>query len=292
MVGAFFQESPSYLSMSFRNLKHLFKRRSQEPAKAPALAIPALEPQSIRFTGTYPTWEAATHDATGYDSALILEKTRDALLKVKSGEAAYERDSVLFDKIQHSFPVLAGLLRAAEAHDGRLCVIDFGGALGSSYFQCRGFLQVLRQLEWLVVEQPAHVACGQQNFASEQLHFHATVEDCMAHRRPNALLLSSVLQYMPAPYELLRSLLRHRISHLIIDRTAFLHSDRERLTVQHVPSAIYTASYPAWFFSETKFQAAITSAGYQLVADFSGSDDISPEGEKAYFKGFIYALCG
>ena len=231
-------------------------------------------------------------DATGYDSAVILEKTRIALLKVKSGEAAYERDSVLFDKIQHSFPVLAGLLSAAQARDGRLCVVDFGGALGSSYFQCRGFLQVIRQLEWLVVEQPAHVTCGQENFTSEQLRFHPTVEDCLIVHQPNALLLSSVLQYVPDPYTLLESLLRHRIHHVIIDRTAFLHSDHERLTVQRVPNAIYPASYPAWFFSESQFQAAIISAGYQMVADFPGSDDISPEGENAYFKGFIYEWRG
>ncbi|MEI7821084.1 MAG: methyltransferase, TIGR04325 family [Verrucomicrobiota bacterium] len=278
--------------MSFRNLKRLFSRGRQEQSPQPPSAAPAPESQAIRYTGAYGNWAEASKDATGYDSALILEKTRAALLKVKRGEAAYERDSVLFDKIQHSFPVLAGLLRAAAADDLRLCVVDFGGALGSSYFQCRGFLQVLRQIEWLVVEQPAHVACGKEHFASEQLYFHPTVEDCMAKHRPNVILLSGVLQYVAEPYTLLADLLRHRIGHVIIDRTAFLQSDRERLTVQQVPSAIYTASYPAWFFSETQFHAAITSAGYELIADFPGSDDISPEGEKAYFKGFIYALRG
>jgi putative methyltransferase (TIGR04325 family) len=276
--------------MSFRNLIRFFSRGRREQAPLPLPAPSAPEPQCVRYTGTYDSWAAASIDAVGYDSALILEKTRDALLKVKRGEAAYERDSVLFDKIQHSFPLLAGLLRAAAADDRRLCVLDFGGALGSSYFQCRGFLKVLRQIEWHVVEQPAHIACGKEHFASEQLHFHSTVEDCMANHRPNVLLLSSVLQYVPEPYALLADLLRHRIGHLIIDRTAFLQSDRDRLTVQHVPSAIYQASYPAWFFSETRFHAVISSAGYELVADFQGSDDYSPDGDKGYFKGFIYAL--
>lgn len=278
--------------MSFRDLKRLFRRSRPEQSPQPSPAVPAPDSQAIRFTGSFDSWASASKEATGYDSALILDKTRDALLKVKRGEAAYERDSVLFDKIQHSFPVLAGLLRAASADDHRLCVLDFGGALGSSYFQCRSFLQVLRQIEWLVVEQPAHVTCGKEHFESEQLHFHPTVEACMASHQPNVLLLSSVLQYVPSPYTLLADLLRHRISHVIIDRTAFLQSDRERLTVQQVPSAIYTASYPAWFFSETRFHSAITSAGYELIADFPGSDDISPEGEKAYFKGFIFALRG
>jgi putative methyltransferase (TIGR04325 family) len=85
--------------------------------------------------------------------------------------------------------------------------------------------------------------------------------------------------------------LSHRISHVIIDRTAFLANDRERLTVQHVPDSIYPASYPAWFFSETKFTAAIESAGYSLTADFPSTvDDYSPEGGKGYYKGFIYEI--
>ena len=247
--------------------------------------------QSIVFDGDYGSWDGATRSSTGYDAGVILEKTCAALLKVKNGEAVYERDSVLFDKIQHSFPVLAGLLRAAQVHDGRLCVVDFGGALGSSYFQCRDFLKVVRQLEWLVVEQPAHIACGRKNFESDQLRFYNTLEECAAGHQPNALLLSSVLQYLPNPYEVLQKLLSHRISHVIIDRTAFLANDRERLTVQHVPDSIYPASYPAWFFSETKFTAAIESAGYSLTADFPSTvDDYSPEGGKGYYKGFIYEI--
>jgi putative methyltransferase (TIGR04325 family) len=248
--------------------------------------------QNIVFTGDYISWDDATRNSTGYDAGVILEKTCAALLKVKKGEAAYERDSVLFDKIQHAFPVLAGLLRAAQAHGGRLCVVDFGGALGSSYFQCRDFLRVVQRLEWLVVEQPAHIACGRKNFESDQLRFYNSIEECMTGHQPNALLLSSVLQYLPNPYDVLQKLLSRRISHVIIDRTAFLANDRERLTVQHVPDSIYPASYPAWFFSETRFTAAIESAGYGLAADFPGADDISPEGEKAYFKGFIYERRG
>lgn len=278
--------------MSFGKLKRLFKRRPREPLPTPAPPVQDAPPDVICYTGNYATWAAAVQDSLGYDSAVILEKTRDALLKVKDGEAVYERDSVLFDRIHHSFPVLAGLLRAAQAHDGRLCVVDFGGALGSSYFQCRDFLGVLRRIEWLVVEQPAHVACGQANFASEQLHFLPNIEECLLSHQPNALLLSGVLQYVPSPYALLNSLLQHRIKHVIVDRTAFLHSDRERLTVQHVPSSIYPASYPAWFFSESQFQALFASAGYRMVADFPGADDISPEGEKGYFKGFIYEWHG
>ena len=248
--------------------------------------------QNNAFTGDYNSWADAMRNSTGYYAGVILEKTCAALLKVKNGEAVYERDSVLFDKIQHSFPVLAGLLRAAQSHDGRLCVVDFGGSLGSSYFQCRDFLRVVQRLEWLVVEQSAHVACGRKNFESEQLRFYNTIEECAESHQPNALLLSSVLQYLPDPYDVLQKILSLHIGHVIVDRTAFLASGRERLTIQNVPDSIYPGCFPAWFFSEIKFIEAINLAGYTLLADFPSADDISPEDEKAYFKGFIYEWRG
>jgi putative methyltransferase (TIGR04325 family) len=71
--------------------------------------------------------------STGYDSEIILEKTRDALLKVKNGEAAYERDSVLFDEIQYAWPLLTSLMWVAAQAKGILNVLDFGGSLGTTY---------------------------------------------------------------------------------------------------------------------------------------------------------------
>ena len=245
------------------------------------------EPRAA-FAGNYATWDAALRDSTGYDSGAILQKTREALLKVKRGEVACERDSVVFDKIQYSFPLLAGLLRAAVSSGGYLGVLDFGGSLGSSYFQCRSFLQPVTALEWLVVEQPAHVACGREDFESEQLHFYHTVEECLTKHKPNVLLLSSVLQYLPGPYEQLHQLLQHAFNYVLVDRTAFLQGGGERLTVQHVKPSIYDASYPAWFFDEGKFVNAITSCGYGLLADASGRDVVQLKGGKSYFKSFIF----
>jgi putative methyltransferase (TIGR04325 family) len=242
----------------------------------------------VTFTGDYASWADAVANCTGYSAPVILERTRASLLKVKRGEAVYERDSVIFDKPQYSFPVLTGLLRAALISGGRLSVADFGGSLGSSYFQFRKFLPLSMSLEWCVIEQPAHVRCGREHFEDEELRFFETMEGCLARHRPNVLLLSGVLQCLPDPFAALTGLLAHRVPHVIIDRQAFLVSNRDRLTVETVPEWIYPASYPAWFLSETRFVGAMTDAGYSLVTDFAGADDVSPSGERAYFKGFIY----
>jgi putative methyltransferase (TIGR04325 family) len=248
--------------------------------------------ERITFTGDYGSWEEAMKDARGYESPVILERACAALLKVKNGEAVCERDSVLFDAPQYSFPLLAGLCRAALSVGGRLSVADFGGSLGTSYFQCRPWLRHLSRLEWLVIEQPAHAACGRRSFEDRELRFYETMEDCLQQHQPNLLLISAVLQYLPDPGSVLQRLLRHGLDHFIIDRTAFLEADRERLTVQTVPESIYPASYPAWFFSETKFKAAVEAEGYDLFAEFPGADEATLPGDKAFFKGFIYQRKG
>jgi hypothetical protein len=58
------------------------------------------------------------------------------MLKVKNGDAPYARDAVVFDELVYPFPVLAGLLRARATNKNRLIVLDVGGSLRTTYYQC------------------------------------------------------------------------------------------------------------------------------------------------------------
>ena len=51
--------------------------------------------------GNYMSWEEAERKCSGYGTEDIHQKVKDALLQVKNGTAVYERDSVLFDKIEY-----------------------------------------------------------------------------------------------------------------------------------------------------------------------------------------------
>lgn len=227
--------------------------------------------ERLQLTGDYPAWEAAVADSTGYDAAVILERTRTALSRVKQGEAVYERDSVLFDEIHYAWPLLAGLMWTAARHGGKLVVLDFGGSLGSTWFQNRDLLRRLPSVRWNVVEQPAYVAVGQREFADDTLRFYAGVRACVAEQAPNVIVLSGVLQYLEQPYDLLDELQQLTTADLIIDRTPFWAGDRDRLCVQHVPPEIYPASYPSWIFSEARFRS-ILSLHWDEVATFDCPD--------------------
>lgn len=226
---------------------------------------------SCGLSGGYRSWDEALAASTGYDSAVILEKTREALLKVKSGEAVYERDSVLFDEIQYAWPLLAGLMWAAAQSGGRLDILDFGGSLGSAYFQNRAFLERLPAVRWNVVEQAAHVREGRKSFEDESLKFYESIEECLAHTAPNVALLSGVLQYLEQPYDLLADVLALPCDSVIIDRTPFHSGDSDRLCVQHIDPAIFDASYPMWVFSMDRFREAL--GGREVLEEFEGFEN-------------------
>jgi len=227
--------------------------------------------QRLCLTGDYGSWDEACADSTGYDTEIILERTKAALLRVKNGQAVYERDSVLFGEIHYAWPLLAGLMWVAARSGGTLNVLDLGGSLGSTYFQNRVFLGRLREVRWNIVEQSRHVEVGKSLFEDEQLRFYHSLEDCLAETQPQAVVLSGVLQFMPDPYRMLRDLLGLNCGHLLVDRTPFWNGPEDRLCVEHVPEEIYPASYPSWIFSTELFRSHIEQ-NWVVVADFEGFD--------------------
>lgn len=244
--------------------------------------------QRYGYFGDYGSWEEAQLASGGYDSDLILTRVRDALLKVKNGEAVYERDSVLFDEVQYSWPLLAGLLWIASVHGNRLNLVDFGGSLGSTYYQNRSFLAHLPELRWSIVEQQNFVDCGKEYFETEQVKFYGSLDECMAERHPDTILLCSVLPYLEKPYELLREVVARRFAYIVLDRTPFLETGDDLITVQKVPPQVYEASYPSWFLNKRKFLDFL-APDYDFVAEFEAlAGEIQLKGNVAYEKGFVF----
>ena len=52
--------------------------------------------RNIVIEGNYKNWSDALKKSLGYDSNVIFKKSKESFLKVISGKAQYERDSVLF----------------------------------------------------------------------------------------------------------------------------------------------------------------------------------------------------
>jgi putative methyltransferase (TIGR04325 family) len=245
------------------------------------------KPAKYGFFGDYSSWEDAQSETGGYDQPGILAKTEIAMRQILAGRAAFERDSVLLPNPEYPWPLISCLLYVAQADGNRLSVLDFGGALGSTYYQCRPFLKNVSQLAWMVVEQKHYVESGRREFSRGPVSFHEDVQGACLLQKPNFLLLSSVLPYLPDPWSHLDELLALDIRCLVIDRVPFLGSNRDRLTVQKVPPEIYPASYPAWFFSRNRLLSICARHQYRERAEWTCADDWNPDGGKASFVGLF-----
>ena len=246
--------------------------------------------KGILFSGNYMSWREASANATGYDSDSILAKVIVATNKVTSGETKFERDGVTFDVMHYPFPLIATLLRASTENRGQLTVLDFGGALGSSYYQCRDFLQGVNNLHWCVVEQAHFVESGSAHFATKNLSFFYQMKDVWTTHQPNVILFSGVLQYLPEPFVVLKEAIDSQVEYIIIDRTPFIEYGVSIISLQKVPTQIINSSYPVWLFNESEFKQ-IFSGKYSEITSFDALDGVIGQGRlKANFKGIVFKI--
>jgi putative methyltransferase (TIGR04325 family) len=207
------------------------------------------------FRGRYSTWSEAQKHATGYDQPSILNKVLHATLEVKAGRAGYERDSFLFAVREVEKGLLEALQGVAAGDGGRLRVIDFGGSLGSSYWQHRPELDALREVRWDVVEQSHFVEAGRRFLQDDRLRFFCSIaeaEQAVAHQ---VLLASGVVHCLPDPHRFLDEFVSHRFQWLVFHNVPLHDDEPDYVMIEHVPPHIYQATYPVWFLNRARFMA-------------------------------------
>ena len=235
--------------------------------------------------GNFNSWKEAEAKCDGYNNEMVFQKVTDSILKVKSGEALFERDSVVFDKADYNFPILNALMWIALDQQSVLKVIDFGGSLGSVYFQNRSFINSIQTVSWNVVEQSKFVEIGNKYIKEERLHFFNSISECVQYENCNCVLFSSVLQYIEDPYKIIDEVLKLNIEYILIDKTSFTLNSKSRITIQKVPKKIYDVSYPCWLLPENIIVDQFLSNGYRIIYEFENQDFINLPSIQ---KGFLF----
>lgn len=278
--------------MALRDLPSFrgYLREVYAALRKPSQSAPLSEDNEVvpMFAGDFPSWESAAAECDGYDSGAIFEKTKVAALAVRDGHAAFERDSVLFDRLECRWEALTAILWQAARDRGDLRVLDFGGSLGSVYFQSRAYLADLPVVKWGVVEQEHYVEFGNRELAADSLHFFSRIDQCVDKIQPNVAFFGAVLQYLQFPLSILEMVLSLRIPSVVFDRLAVLDQPEDRLTIQRVSEEIYRASYPSWFFSESRFLRFMDESGYRLQAECKNIDHYPLSGVQTAFKGYHF----
>jgi putative methyltransferase (TIGR04325 family) len=243
---------------------------------------------SIQFKTTSLSWSGVLKKVQGYSSENILIKCRDALLKVKNGEYPYERDSVLFKEKEIFYPLLSSLFYVSLQNNNKLNLIDFGGSLGSSYFQNK---EILKQAEiainWNIVEQENFVKCGKEHFENDELRFFNQINEDEIANNIHTCLFSSVLPYLENPYAVFDTVTQSNIKYIIIDRTFFIdNAPDDILAIQTVPKEIYEVSYPVWFLSLNKFLKYINKY-FNIIFKWQALDQHNLKGFETAGLGFL-----
>jgi len=232
----------------------------------------------IEYVGPFATWQEARQNAIGYDAPNIIEKVLKATQAVIDGKAVFERDSVLFSHEDYNYQFLSSLFMVAAQTGGKLRVVDFGGSLGSSYWQNRKLLRkICKDISWRVVEQSTYLEAAQKLLYLEPLTFYPSIAEACQNGKPDVIVFSSVLQYIENFQDILTQAVGAKPEFVFIDRTPTLlqsvgGQNSGVLMVQNVSPAIYNASYPCRIFNPEVLPAALLT-DYELLYYYKDTID-------------------
>lgn len=241
------------------------------------------------FKGNYSSFEEALKFTIGYDSNLIFEKVKNATQEVLKGKASFERDSVLFYKENYSSPILFLLFYVISKSNNTLRLIDFGGSLGSSYYQYRKLFSHLNTIEWSIIEQPHFVEYGNTNLRNKEINFFYSIDDFFAQKKAEVILFSSVLPYIANWKEIILQTIYKELDYIIIDRTPYFENPElpTRIMIEEVPKEIYNGSYPAIFFNQQELEE-LFSKNYIKVFELDGNDKLELKDTKVKYKATLF----
>lgn len=222
----------------------------------------SLQTKSYGFSGNYSTWQEALSKTKSYHDDTIFNKVLSSTKKVASGEACFERDAVAFYEPEYNWFIL-GCLNYVYHTQKTLNVADFGGALGSIYFQHKQQLEIIHPLHWHVIEQSELVKLGKENFESENLSYHNSLKEANQNKPLDIVMFRCVLPYLENPYAILQQTIDLAPAFILIDKNPFIDGP-DRICIQKVSKKIVSSSYPAWFFNKKKMMDFM-SKHYELV---------------------------
>jgi len=199
------------------------------------------------FTGNYSSMEEANRFCRGYATEEIFEKVKAAALAVKNNEASYERDSCLFYEEDINYNLLMYLYKLGYRYKTPIGVLDWGGSLGSTYFQHRKLFEKDNLVNcWTVIEQPHFVDFGKNKLEDNILRFEHTDIQTVDISKYQCILLSAVLHYLDDYLSIINKICFSNIDTIILERTPVCKN--EIICIEKVKEPIYNAEYAMRIF--------------------------------------------
>jgi len=153
---------------------------------------------------------------------------------------------------------LGGVLSA----NGKVRVLDFGGALGTGFIQLSASLQRDVEISYDVVDLPHMCEAGRELFEDDtRIRFHTSLDAVLAP--VDILYLNSVLQYIPDYESLLKKLASVRAQWILLARVA--SGDFPPFVARQMN--LSGQIVPHWFLNRGDVVGILSSCGYRLLSD-------------------------
>ena len=238
------------------------------------------------FVGVYESFESALSNSKGYSDEIIFEKLKKSALKFLKGNYSFERDTVLFKKNEYNHPILQSLI-LTKKNDKEINICDYGGSLGSLYFQNNSAIKM--KIKWSVIDLKNVVLFGKTNMTTDSLNFFHSVKKMYKVRSPNTLLMSGFIQYVNNPFIKVLSIIRDgRFDYIILDRVYFLSDSNLKtfISIQYASPKIYDSSYPCYLFNYKSFVNEFYKLNFEKISEWDSFDQTM--GISNYSKGFVF----
>lgn len=244
---------------------------------------------SSMWSGSYPDWEAAAQACrkTSLEGQRLAYER--ALGEVLDGRALFERDSLLQHQPATCWPLMLALRDLQARGTPQPTVLDYGGGLGSVYFQHRPWWTSDRPVTWNVVELPEIAATGRRLVQDPQLQFFDSLDEAVRHRPPDLIVAAGIVSMVPRPEALLHALAALGAQWVFVDRVPVSQRQGQHLiTRQVVPRSIYESESQFWFFDECRFLQILSSHWEIVGQSLSDCDDpVWVEGYHYQWRGYL-----
>ena len=207
------------------------------------------------------TWDEAKTKVAGYESSTSVDSIIESIVAARKNIA--EADSLSSRDLQVISGISIAISELNIDSQSVVRIVDVGGAGGDYFFTLKRAMPNFR-CEWFVVETPQLVSAIKNASLDNHsgIRWVESLEEIEG--RCDIALLSSVLQYVEEPYQLMTSVME--IANIsVINRIPLTTSATDQCAVQRVRSYGRRGAYPARFFSEKKFLHFLQTCGEVIV---------------------------
>lgn len=203
------------------------------------------------------SWETAKRKSAGYESTNVVTPLMQGATEMRGNLENSTSVATRFQQVATA--IFFGISENRLSEGKPLRVLDFGGGSGDYFYQFQKFVPHI-DFDWTVVETPALTEAMQHQFGgkTQMIRWVDSLE--MTEDKYDFVLCSSVLQYLEKPFEVLDVLVK-KSQFVIINRIPIVNSSDHFVALQRIVTKKRRGSYPAHFFSETRFLKTMAMYG-------------------------------